>query len=52
MGEDKDYFIKCKLRKKVETAFSIITGKFENVIKATSIDSFLKLSHCEKQLVI
>jgi hypothetical protein len=36
MGEDKDYFIKRKLRKKVETAFSIITGRFGNVIKATS----------------
>lgn len=41
MGEDKDYFIKRKLRKKVETAFSIITGRFGNVIKATSIDGFL-----------
>ena len=41
MGEDKDYFIKRKLRKKVETVFSIITGRFGNVIKATSIDGFL-----------
>ena len=41
MGEDKDYFIKRKLRKKVETVFSIITGRFGNVIKATSIDGFI-----------
>lgn len=41
MGEDKDYFTKRKLRKKIETAFSIITGRFGNVIKATSIDGFL-----------
>ena len=41
MGEDQDYFIKRKLRKKVETVFSIITGRFGNVIKATSIDGFL-----------
>jgi len=41
MGKDKDYFMKCKLRKKVETVFSIITGRFANVIKATSIDGFL-----------
>jgi len=41
MGFDKDYFLKRKLRKKVETVFSIITGRFGNVIKATSIDGFL-----------
>ena len=41
MGKDKDYFIKQKLRKKVETVFSIITGRFGNVIKATSKDGFL-----------
>lgn len=41
MGKDKDYFIKRKLRKKVETVFSIITGRFGNVLKATSIDGFL-----------
>jgi uncharacterized protein YqjF (DUF2071 family) len=41
MGEDKDYFTKRKLRKKVETVFSIITGRFGNVIKATSIDGFI-----------
>ena len=41
MGKDKDYFMKRKLRKKVETVFSIITGRFGNVIKATSIDGFL-----------
>jgi hypothetical protein len=41
MGEDKEYFIKRRLRKKVETVFSIITGRFGNVIKATSIDGFL-----------
>lgn len=68
MGKDKDYFIKRKLRKKVETVFSIITGRFGNVIKATSIDGFLtklklfiaaysmdcffKLSDEEKQLAI
>ena len=68
MGKDKDYFIKRKLRKKVETVFSIITGRFANVIKATSIDGFLtklklfitaysmdcflKLSDEQKQLAI
>jgi len=68
MGKDKDYFMKRKLRKKVETVFSIITGRFGNVIKATSIDGFLtklklfitaysmdcflKLSDSEKQLAI
>lgn len=41
MGKDNDYFIKRKLRKKVETVFSIITGRFGHVIKATSIDGFL-----------
>ncbi len=68
MGVDKDYFIKCKLRKKIETVFSIITGRFGNTIKATSIDGFLtklklfimaysmncflKLSDEQKQLAI
>lgn len=41
MGKDNDYFTKRKLRKKVETVFSIITGRFGHVIKATSIDGFL-----------
>ena len=41
MNKDKGYFIKRKFRKKVETTFSIITGRFGNVIKATSIDGFL-----------
>ncbi len=39
--EDNEYFIKRKLRKQIETAFSIITAKFGKVIKATSIKGFL-----------
>lgn len=38
--KDKD-FIKRKLRKKSKSVFSIITGRFGNVIKVTSIDGFL-----------
>lgn len=41
MKTDKDYFIKRKIRKGVETAFSMITAKFGKVIKATSIGGFL-----------
>jgi hypothetical protein len=39
--EDREYFTKRKLRKKIETAFSMITAKFGKVIKATSINGFL-----------
>lgn len=41
MKRDSDYFIKRKIRKGVETAFSVITSKFGKVIKATSIKGFL-----------
>ena len=41
MKKDSDYFIKRKIRKGVETAFSVITSKFGKVIKATSIGGFL-----------
>jgi hypothetical protein len=41
MKKDKDYFMKRKIRKGVETAFSVITAKFGKVIKATSIGGFL-----------
>ena len=41
MQNDDDYFIKLKIRKGVETAFSMITAKFGKVIKATSIGGFL-----------
>ncbi|WP_156920215.1 hypothetical protein [Lebetimonas sp. JS032] len=34
MKKDKEYFIKRKIRKGIETAFSIITAKFGKVIKA------------------
>lgn len=37
----EDYFTKRKIRKGVETAFSMITAKFGKVIKATTIDGFL-----------
>jgi len=33
--------MKRKLRKSIETAFSMITAKFGKVIKATSINGFL-----------
>jgi hypothetical protein len=41
MGNDREYFIKRRLRKKIETVFSIITGRMGSVIKATTIDGFL-----------
>jgi hypothetical protein len=41
MQKDKEYLIKRKIRKKIETAFSIITSKFGKVIKAVSINGFL-----------
>ena len=37
----EDYFIKRRIRKGVETAFSMITAKFGKVIKATTIGGFL-----------
>ncbi|DAB35654.1 MAG TPA: IS982 family transposase [Sulfurospirillum cavolei] len=37
----KDYYAKRRIRKGVETAFSMITAKFGKVIKATSIGGFL-----------
>ena len=37
----EDYLIKRRIRKGVETAFSMITAKFGKVIKATSIGGFL-----------
>jgi len=41
MQKDSRYAIKRKIRKGVETAFSMITAKFGKVIKATSIGGFL-----------
>jgi len=41
MKEDPTHKIKRKIRKGVETAFSVITAKFGKVIKATSIRGFL-----------
>ncbi len=41
MKKNNDYLIKRKIRKGVETAFSVITSKFGKVIKATSIGGFL-----------
>lgn len=41
MQNDNTHFIKRKIRKKIETAFSIITSKFGKVIKAVSIKGFL-----------
>ena len=41
MNKDNEYFIKRKIRKGIETAFSVITDKFGKVIKATSIGGFL-----------
>jgi hypothetical protein len=38
---DTEHWIKQKLRKSIETAFSMITAKFGKVIKATSINGFL-----------
>ena len=37
----EDYFTKRRIRKGVETAFSMITTKFGKVIKATTIGDFL-----------
>jgi len=41
MKEDPTHKIKRKIRKGVETAFSVITAKFGKVIRATSIRGFL-----------
>ena len=41
MKIDSDYSTKRKIRKGVETAFSQITAKFGQVVKATSMDGFL-----------
>jgi len=36
MKNDDEYYLKRKIRKSVETAFSMIMAKFGKVIKATS----------------
>ena len=41
MARDPNHKAKRKIRKGVETAFSVITAKFGKVIKATSIKGFL-----------
>jgi len=41
MKQDPDHRVKRKIRKGVETAFSVITAKFGKVIRATSIKGFL-----------
>ena len=41
MKKDLNHKVKRKIRKGVETAFSVITAKFGKVIKATSIKGFL-----------
>jgi len=41
MKMDPNHKVKRKIRKGVETAFSVITAKFGKVIKATSIGGFL-----------
>ena len=41
MKLDPLHKVKRKIRKGVETAFSVITAKFGKVIKATSIGGFL-----------
>lgn len=41
MNQDPHHKIKQKIRKNVETAFSVITSKFGKMIKATSIKGFL-----------
>jgi len=41
MQNDNEYLIKRKIRKSVETAFSMITAKFGKVIKATSMKGFI-----------
>jgi len=47
MKKDKEYSVKRKIRKGIETAFSVITEKFGKHIRATSLKGFftkLKLS--------
>jgi len=47
MKRDDSYKLKKRIRKGIETAFSVITSKFGKVIKATSINGFLvKLKLC------
>ena len=41
MKQDPHYKVKRKIRKGVETSFSVITAKFSKVIRATSIRGFL-----------
>jgi len=41
MKRDDSYKLKKRIRKGIETAFSVITSKFGKVIKATSINGFL-----------
>jgi hypothetical protein len=41
MKSDPNHKVKRKIRKGIETAFSVITAKFGKVIKATSIRGFL-----------
>jgi hypothetical protein len=41
MKQDSEHNTKRKIRKGVETAFSVITAKFGKVIRATSIRGFL-----------
>lgn len=41
MISDIDYKVKRKIRKGIETVFSVITSKFGKVIRATSIKGFL-----------
>jgi hypothetical protein len=41
MKKDKEYLLKRKIRKGIETAFSVITSKFGKAIKATSLKGFL-----------
>ena len=41
MKQDQAHKAKRKIRKGVETAFSVITAKFGKVIRATSIRGFL-----------
>ncbi len=41
MKKDNEYFIKIKIRKSIETAFSVITSKFGKYIRATSFSGFL-----------
>jgi len=41
MKNDNEYFIKRKIRKGIETTFSVITSKFGKYIQSTSISGFL-----------